>query len=299
MAHTIDYFFSELHAKKGQPALKLQVFQDFVVHVINTLDTPAESFWRCRNALASLAKSRAALDYMEVELLNGLTSPNYFPRFVLLECDRFSLHLRFLSPTPLPSALISAYIEHRMMAMVHGSAYLHRFVQPSPEPLEIFDVKRKIVPLGVSAFRPGDVMECRAAVDCNRLSVDGAAVIFEMHSEPIYNFQWFYDSATLLPKKILFVDVQDMRAQLGLMTALHLRSADSLPYVRPFLGHPNHFIRWSALKTMASLEPENVKALLEAAVHDHHPQVRAAAMRLKSQVDNTRKEQANGAHVAH
>jgi hypothetical protein len=92
MAHTIDYFFSELHAKKGQPALKLQVFQDFVVHVINTLDTPAESFWRCRNALASLAKSRAALDYMEVELLNGLTSPNYFPRFVLLSiCASFRL----------------------------------------------------------------------------------------------------------------------------------------------------------------------------------------------------------------
>jgi hypothetical protein len=298
MAHTIDYFFSELHARKGQQALKLQTFQDFVVHVINTLDTSPESFWRCRNALASLAKSRAALDYMEIELLNGLTSPNYLPQFVLLECDRFSLHLRFLSPTPPPSSL-SAYVEHRMMAMVHGSVHLQRFEQPSPEPLEIFDVKRKIVPRGVSGFGPGDVMECRAAVDCNKLFVDGAAVMFEMHSEPVYNFQWFYDSATLVPKKILFVDAQDMRAQLGLMTALHLRSADSLPYVRPFLEHPNHFIRWSALKTMASLEPEKVATLLEAAVHDHHPQVRAAAMRFKLQVENTGKEQANGAHATH
>jgi HEAT repeats len=298
MANTIDYFFGKLHAKRGQQALKLQPFHDFVLRVINNLDTSPESFWRCRDALANLTMSRGALDYIEGELLSGLTLAHYLPQFVLLECDRFSLHLRFLSPSP-ASTTISASVEHRLIAMVHGSAQLYRFEQPKAEPLDVFDRERKLVSLGVSALNAGDVMECRAAVDCYELSVDDAAIIFEMRSEPVYNFQWLYDSATLAPKRIVFVDSQDMRAGLGLLTALNLRSSDSVPYVRSFLGHPNHFIRWSALKAMVHLEPEKAAAHLDAAVHDCHPQVRAAVVQLKLQVDSAGEGVAIGTDVAH
>jgi hypothetical protein len=179
-----------------------------------------------------------------------------------------------------------------MMALVHGSAQLHRFEQPIPEPMDVFDPERKIMSLGISALSAGDVVECRAGVDCCKLAVDGPAVLFEMRSEPVYNFQWFYDSVTLAPTSILFVGPEDMRAELGLLTALNLGSPDVLPYIRSFLDHPNHFIRCSALKAIAGIDPENSSCHIDAALQDHHPQVRAAAAALRG------KGVANGTDVA-
>jgi hypothetical protein len=296
MLPAIEYFFSELHAKTGQQALKLRPFQDFVTRVVGTLDSSPGSFWRCRDALADLTISRAALDYVESELMSGLTTPHYLPQLDLFECDRFSLALRFLFPSQ-QSNTVSAFIEHRMMAVVHGSAHLYRFEQPHVEPLDILDQERKIMSLGASTLSAGNVLASRAAVDCYQLSVDAPAIVFEMRSEPIYNFQWFYDSVSLVPKRIVYVDSRDMRAHLGLLTALNLKSPESVPQVRSFLGHSNHFIRWSALKAIIQLDPDKVATYLDDAAHDCHPQIRAAAVQLKAQVEKAKV--AHGANTTH
>jgi len=284
MVPAIEYFFSELHAKTGQQALQLRAFQEFVEVIIDSLDSSPESFWRCRNALADLTMSRAALDYIESELLSGLNNALYLPQLELLECDRFSLALRFLLPSQ-PSNTVSAFVEHRMMAVVHGSAHLHRFEQPHVEPLDILDRERKIVSLGTSTLSTGNVLACRAAVDCYQLSVDEPVIVFEMRSEPIYKFQWSYDCVSLVPKRIFYVDSREMRAHLGLLTALNLKSSETVPQVRSFLEHPNHFIRWCALKALIQLEPDKISTYLDDAAHDCHPQIRVAAAQLKGQVE--------------
>jgi hypothetical protein len=284
MVHTVESFLTELHGR-GERALTLQPFRQFVLRVMDELDSSPDSFWKCRYALEDLAKSRGALEYIECQLLDGLDCPNYVPELVVLDCNCFSLHLRFVLPGSAPR-VVSGSVEHRMMAMVHGTAQVHRFEQPRPEPVDVFDPARRIVCGGVVQLRVGDVLECRAAVDCSSLSVADSAVMFEMRSRPIYSFQWLYDSITLVPKRLLFVDPQDMRAQLALLTALNLGCAELTPNVRSFLDHPNHFIRWFALKCLAHLEPDKMSAHLEVAVRDRHCQVRAAALEIMQQVNN-------------
>lgn len=287
MAHIVDSFLGELHGR-GEQALKLQPFLQFVLRVMDELDSSPDSFWRCRGALEDLAKSRGALEYIECQLLDGLDCPNYLPELVVLDSGGFSLHLRFVFPGP-PPKVVSGSVEHRMMAMVHGTAQVHRFEQPRPEPVDVFDPARRIVSGGVVQLRVGDVLECRAAVDCSSLSVADSAVMFEMRSRPIYSFQWLYDSITLIPKRLLFVNPQDMRAQLALLTALNLGYAELAPNVRSFLEHPNHFIRWCALKTLLHLEPDKMSADLEVAARDRHSQVRTAALQLMQQVNSAGK----------
>lgn len=292
----MDHIFNRFHQKKSQRALELKPFRGFALCAIEAIDASPESFWNCRNALRELALSRAALDYIEHELLSGLNSPNYMPQLELLECDSFSLNIRLLSPV-LPTGTVNSSIEHRMAAIVHGSVLLDRFEQPKVEPVDVFDRGRKIVSLGSSRFGVGDVIGCRAGIDCHQMNGRSTAILLEMHSTPVYHFQWFYDSVTLIPKRVLYVDSGDMRAQLGLLTALNLRLRESVPYILSFLRHPNYFIRWSALKTLIKLEPEKATAYLEDATHDCHPQIRAAAVQLKSQNENEGRGGIHGAHV--
>lgn len=283
MAHTVDSFLTELHGR-GELALKLQPFRQFVLRVMDELNSSPDAFWKCRDALKDLAKSRGALDYIESQLMDGLDSPNYLPELVVLDCNCFSLHLRFLFPGATPR-VVSGSVEHRMMAVVHGTVQVHRFEQPKPEPVDVFDPARKIISGGLVQLNVSDVLECRAAVDCSSLSVTDPAVMFEMRSKAIYSFQWLYDSITLVPKRLLFVDPHDMRAQLALLTALNLGCAELAPSVRSFLDHPNHFIRWFAVKSLVHLEPDNMSAHLEVAVRDRHAQVRAAALQLLQQAN--------------
>jgi hypothetical protein len=283
----IDSYFRDLHATEGLPAIKLRAFSDFVLRILSVLDSSVTSFWGCADALTELATSRAALEYVETELLTSLRSPHYLPQLKLLECDRFTLFLRYVSPKP-PATTLRSPIENRLVAMIKGAARLHSFEQLHPEPPDVFSPDRKLVSLGVSSFAAGDVYRSRAGVDCYDLSTDQDALLFELRSEPVYKFEWLYDRATLAPRRVVFVDLMDMRADLALVAAAHLRSPESIPFVRPFLKHPNHLIRWSAVKALIHLEPGEAAAYLEALEQDCHPQLREAAHRLRAEIESVR-----------
>jgi hypothetical protein len=291
----MEHFFSRFRLKTSQRALELKVFQDFALRTMELIDESPESFWKCHDALKELALSRAALDYIEHELLGGLNSPQYMPQLELLECDSFRLNMRLLSPASTTNTINSS-AENRMMAIVHGSILLHRFEQLRVEPIDVLDQNRQLVSRGSSVLEVGDVIKCRAGIDCHQISDSGTTILFEMHSAPVYSFQWSYDSATLIPKRVLYTNSVDMRAQLGLLTVLNLQSRESVPDVLPFLNHPNYFIRWCALKTLIQLQPEKASAYLEDAMLDGHPQIKAAAVQLKSKGENTAGGDIHGAH---
>jgi HEAT repeats len=296
--NTPDSPDNDLDTKHASWSLKIPVLRAFERQVLDSLDASKESFWRCRDALAELATSRAALDFVENGLLKGLASPSYIPQLKLLECDRFTLSLRHLSPKP-RSTTVNASVQHRMSAIVAGAVEFQRFEQPSPEPLDIFDPNRKIRRCGTYTFRNGEIIECRAATECGYISaVTDNAILFEMRSESLYNFQWSYDSVTLAPKRIAFVDPLDMRAELGLLTALNLGSPESIPYVHSFLKHHNYLIRWLAVRVLIKLDPQRARVHLIAATSDRHPHIRAAARLISQQLDNASRGIDNGLNVA-
>jgi hypothetical protein len=279
----IDHFLRDLHATDSLPAFKVAAFHDFVLHAINVLDSSPDSFWECCCALKDLANSRAALDYVETELLTSLKTTPFLLQLKLLECDRFTLLLRYQPPKPQAATTLRSSVENRIMAMIKGTARAHRFTQPLMEPFDVFDAGRKIMSLGESSFCPGDLLKCRAGADCFDLCTVRDCMFFDLRSDPVYTVEWLYDSATLAPRRMVFVDPLDMRIDVALLTVQHLRSQESIPFVRPFLEHPNHFIRLSAAKALLHLEPDKARTYLEALGRDPHPQLRAAARQLMPQ----------------
>jgi hypothetical protein len=177
----LDHIFSRFEQKTSQKALALRPFQGFALRAIEAIDAPKGNFWKCQDALRELALSRAALDYIEHELLSGLDSPHYMPQLDLLACDTFSLNIKLLSPTRSMTggtSTINSFIEHRMAAIVHVSVLLERFEQPKVEPVDVFDRERKIVPLGTSTLGVGDVITCRAGIDCHQINSSGTVILF-------------------------------------------------------------------------------------------------------------------------
>ena len=274
-----DCFDQDLHATKPLPALRVPAFRDFAVKMINEMDSSPESLWNCCSTLSSLALSRAALEYIEAELLTSLQVPSYSLQLKLFECDRFTLFLKYLPSKPNRATTLRSSIENRLITLVGGLARVVRYEQPHPEPFNVFDSSRSLTCLGEVSLSAGEVIKCRAGVECHDVVVDSHSVFFELRSKPIHKLEWLYDASTLNPRRLIFVDALDMKINMYLLLAHHFRSPKSIPLIRPYLQHPNHFIRLSAAKALLQIEPENAATLLEELGKDSHPQLRAAAQR--------------------
>jgi hypothetical protein len=267
---------SEAHAGFTR-AIDLPAFKEFASQLSDVLGDSHETFWKCRTALAFLSRSRAALGYVESELLNSLQSTCYFPRLTLVESDLFSLRLVIVSPRP-AARVIHSMVEHQMLAVIQGSAQLQRFERADRGAHDVFNAQKRIFSSGVSTLVAGDVAELWADRECYELSTRTNAFLFQLRSRPLYRLQWVYDAATLAPKRIYSSHAEDMQAELAILTARNLGFSDCVPNVRRLLDHPNHVIRRAAFNTLVALDPENREVYLRVAANDPHPDVQQAAL---------------------
>ena len=266
----------DVHARFTR-AIDLPAFKEFASQLSDVLGDSHENFWKCRNAFALLSRSRAALGYIESELLNALQSTCYVPKFTLVECDLFSLRLLVVLPRPAPR-VIRSMVEHQMLAVIQGSVQLQRFERPNRGAQDVFNDQKRIFSKGVSTLVAGDVAALCADRECYELSTCTNAFLFQLRSRPLYRLQWVYDAATLAPKRIYSSHAEDMQAELAILTARNLGFPDCVPNVRRLLDHPNHVIRRAALDTLLALDPENRDVYLRVAANDPHPDVQQAAL---------------------
>lgn len=247
------------------------MFRQFIGDVVKVLDDREESFWRCREALLALTSSGGVLEYVEKEISRGLQLPRYMPSFTLLECDRFSLVLRFIGLQK-RAATVQGFPYHRMTCVVCGSITAHRFEQPQPLPADVFDPARRIVDRGTCRLNSGEFFELRASSECCDLSVEDAAILLELRSASLCGFEWHYDASTLIPKCIRSTSAGDMRAEVALLTAMSLGSSDSVAYIAPFIDHPNPFVRAYAIQAVLKPDSKSANEVLRKAEYDTHPE---------------------------
>lgn len=94
----------------------------------------------------------------------------------------------------------------------------------------------------------------------------------------IEEFEWIFNETNLTPVAYACVrpDLANLDMVFEVLSAC--RSSDSLPFVRPYLKHRLHFLRWEAIKAICAIdEAEGVKVLELAKSIDPHSEVRQAA----------------------
>jgi len=159
-----------------------------------------------------------------------------------------------------------------------GTLEVEIYEFPCDHPLEVFD-KTKTITLKNRLFQnKGDIIKLRAGKDIIKiLNVNETAFQLYLVSSDIQDLVWHYDEKTLRPLYATAGKSQTSRIQCMLMMLANLGSKQSIPLLKKLATAKQHFLRWSAIKTITALSPEDGYPLLKEAMHDPHPHVRNAS----------------------
>jgi hypothetical protein len=260
----------------------------FLVSVDPAVDTNPDAFWNCSDAFTTLMQSTFLADVVAWELDCLRRDPDYAPcprgerDLEILRVGRLSLSVRVQIPEDdAPRSLLYGFCEHHISANVGpGSLQIQRWMQGSEGPPEIFDRTRGLVSLPPVLLRPGEQASFQAHRDVARISaVDSAAVVVGLTRACATRVRWVYDAATLLPVRAEAGDLAAARLEYAMMLLAALEHTEAAPTIASLCDHPDHFVRWSAVRRVMELDASLGESLVRHALNDIHPHVRRAAQR--------------------
>jgi len=283
MAHAGPVRESELERIRAVPALS--AFVDTVENILAEGDEDA--FWRCEPAFRALSTSGFERDLTGYELGRMATVRGYIPpgstsvKLTIVRRPEYRLLLILVRPNDVPEPKYSTMPEHRMMSVLGpGTVSAHLYVQPPGLRNEVFDPQARLVPNGKVKLGPGDMVKFRAGHDVIGASnCDAPAMTVLFVSDVRRSLLWEYDPATSLPTRALAAETGSSRLQYTARLLAAVGGNSSLPGLRRLLEHKDHFVRWTALRSIMALDPEEGTARVREAVNDPHPHVRNAATR--------------------
>jgi hypothetical protein len=285
---------------------------NFVESVGASVDGDPDAFWTCSDAFTTLTRSTFLPDLVAWELDCLRNDPDYVPcprggqDFEVLRLGPLVLSIRLQVPErDATSSLLFGFCEHHLSANVGpGCVSVARWRQDWDGPPDVFDRTRGLVPLPSLLLRPGEHVAFQAQRDVARIvALDGAAVVIgftRMHATPL---RWVYDAGTLLPVRAEAADLDAARLEYAMSLLAALAHTDAAPAVAALYEHPDHFVRWSAVRRTVELDPSRGALLVQRALHDVHPHIRRAAQRSleryqASQCSDIRQERnSHGAHA--
>jgi len=159
-----------------------------------------------------------------------------------------------------------------------GNIELEIYEVPKDQHLDIFDrskiptLKRKIVQ------KVGDFLTINAGKEVVKvIGVDQDAFQIYMVSTEVQELVWHYHEKTLEPIYSTVGSPQISRLQCVMMMLANLGSQKAVFTLKKLISAKEHFLRWSAIKTILALNPTEGYPLLVDATNDPHPHVQKAA----------------------
>jgi hypothetical protein len=155
---------------------------------------------------------------------------------------------------------------------------VRRFFQARPFPADLLDRSRRLEDRGCQVVRPGESATLLAGHDVVTVSAkDGPTVALVLEVEESLRMSWRYDGKTLLPVSMVASSGEAARLEFALGVLARLGDQRSTTAVQELFWHPDHVVRWAAVRTLMKLDRSAGLDLLEAALRDPHPHVRQAA----------------------
>lgn len=291
--------------------LAVPALSAFLESVDPAVDTNPDAFWSCSEAFTTLMQSTFLADVVAWELDCLRRDPDYAPcprgerDLEILRLRRLSLSVRVQVPEgDAPRSLLYGFCEHHISANVGpGALQIRRWMQRSEGPPEIFDRTRGLVPLPPVLLWPGEQASFHAHRDVARIgAVDSAAVVVGLTRPCATRVRWVYDAATLLPVRAEAGDLGAARLEYAMMLLAALEHTEAAPTIASLSDHPDHFVRWSAVRRVMELDASLGESLVRRALNDIHPHVRRAAQRSIERYEAMRatagtQERNHGAHA--
>lgn len=246
-----------------------------------------DGIWDCQPGFEALIRPEFVRDLLRTELERVAENSCYLPNgtfdtLMLVQGGHFLLVARlFVHGRPLPRARVFSRPEH-MLIGVAGPAplTLDVFHEASGYRNDVFDRARSIEGPERLLLSPGMVARLHAGRDCP-LPVDPEETTlgFVMVSRPLQRVQWAYAADTRRAVRALAADPTASRLEFAAQTLAELGDTRAVVNVKSLCDHPDHFVRWSAIRSLMRLDVRAGLGILRRAQDDPHPHVRNAAAR--------------------
>jgi hypothetical protein len=284
----------------------------FVERVDPSVETDADAFWTCSEPFTMLTRSSVLPDLVAWELDCLRRNPDYAPSpggdpdFEIFRLGHLVLSLRLHVPDrDAASSLLYGFCEHHLSANVGpGSVLIKRWRQEWQGPCEILDRTQGLVSLPPVVLGPREQTRFQAHRDVAHTgALDSAAIVVTLTRMQATRVRWVYDASTLLPVRAEAADSSTARLEYAMALLAALDHTEAVPVIATLYDHPDHFVRWSAVRRVMDLDPSLGTQLVHRALQDVHPHVRRAAQRsleryaaLRSQ-DADQERNSHGAHA--
>ncbi len=257
---------------------------------------PNLTFWDCRQYFSSLINSNFLEQLLNYELKKTLDDNLYLPvggisewDLAILMTSNFTLSLKLLDPSLTISNRLYSNSQHSMMAIVgnndHSSAIIENFYQPAPFPDDILDVTKKLISLGEKKIVKNEINANRAGYDVYRmLSVSEPIAVLFFSTKSLLSLRWEYDLENHLPCRAVSANSNSSRLDYTAKMLGEVCSSTSMTPLKKLMEHPDHFVRWSAVKSAFKIDFDEGVKLLESCRFDSHPHIREAAKNTLSRI---------------
>lgn len=262
--------------------------------VIELLKQGFDQFWTCEAQFAGLLNSDFLQRFIGFELDQLLNTPQYIPdlsneyEMTILKTRDYTLALKIVVPEgnlvrpPYSSA------EHNMLGLCNPTvAQIEIFEQANPFPVNILERSRTLTFKECITLNQFEYKILPASKEAYRLlSNDTTRVFLSFSSGLVERIRWDYNAVTFAPERALAADNSASRLQFAAKVLAMFGCDSSINPLKCLLQHQDHFVRWSAIQSIFTIDNELGYQLLQECANDPHPHVRNAAKRTLKQFGN-------------
>jgi hypothetical protein len=265
---------------------RLPALRDFALFTESRLGDGPEGIWDVAPALEALVCAGFASDLFRSELEHMAREPSHLPTgaidtLLVARSRRFSLLLKTANVArDATRAHVFGLSEHVLFA-VAGPAPLtiDVYSEATGYPNDVFDRERPLGPAERRTLLPGSVTPFRAGRDCPLPVSRETSFAFQLLSRPVARVQWVYDVQTHRALRAVAADPGASRLEFAAQALGELRGEHAAERLLSLCEHPDHFVRWAAIRSLTRVDLRAGVEKVRGAANDPHPHVRNAASR--------------------
>lgn len=263
--------------------------------LVEQLDNASRSgsanwLWNCEDAFRVFLES--AREIAVEELNRALTSIAEEPwhqskswdlqQISLLEGDRYILTCSlFVEPM---DYLYSSSFQALIGVLGPQPLTCVRYRLPPWHDRDVLNVADELVYDRTCSIEPGRYVALRGEQDVLDFLSDAPTILVRLFSPAHDVLHHCYDRLTRRPWMVQAGDPASTQLVCLINALAHFADPTSLCAFEAVSRHPHHFVRWAAIRAMATISRERALSLVCEALTDDHPDIRSAAQRTLAKV---------------
>jgi hypothetical protein len=195
----------------------------------------------------------------------------------LFTCDQFSLEIRAIHSGQAPRAnVVVGLVDDRVILPLRTTLGATIWRQRYPLPNDQLSPDKRLSDQRQITVFPGQGILLNAGKDVISLERRDCLVLV-LKSVGYLTYHWVYDRETLSPIALMDPNMDAGRIKFGLKLLALAPTTNALETCVQLLEHPNHHVRWEAVRQALLIDLRQGKELVARALEDEHPEVREAA----------------------